>query len=53
MRLKGYPWTEFGLVAAQVTEVAAEDRDGHARVEFEVLPLAIFESKRNKGFAES
>ena len=38
LRLKGYPWTEFGVVEARVTGVAGEDRDGRARVELEVLP---------------
>ena len=38
LRLKGYPWTEFGVVEARVTNVAGEDRDGRARVELEVLP---------------
>jgi multidrug resistance efflux pump len=38
LRLKGYPWTEFGVVDARVTSVAGEDRDGRTRVELEVLP---------------
>jgi multidrug resistance efflux pump len=38
LRLKGYPWTEFGVVEARVSEVAGEDRDGRTRVELEVLP---------------
>jgi multidrug resistance efflux pump len=38
LRLKGYPWTEFGAVEARVTHVALESVDGRgARVELEVL----------------
>jgi multidrug resistance efflux pump len=37
LRLKGYPWTEFGVVEARVTEAGGEDRDGRTRVELEVL----------------
>jgi hypothetical protein len=33
MRLEGFPWTQFGSVAATVTTVASEVRDGHIRVE--------------------
>lgn len=38
LRLKGYPWTEFGVLEAQVAQVAGEDRDGRVRVELDVLP---------------
>ncbi len=33
LRLKGFPWTEFGVVQAVVSNVAAEDREGLTRVE--------------------
>lgn len=33
LRLKGFPWTEYGAVDASVSKVAAEDRDGQTRVE--------------------
>jgi membrane fusion protein (multidrug efflux system) len=38
MRLDAYPWTQFGMVAAQVGSVANEPRDGKFRVEFKVQP---------------
>jgi membrane fusion protein (multidrug efflux system) len=37
VRLEGFPWTEYGEVKARVTDVARELRDGHARVELEVV----------------
>jgi membrane fusion protein (multidrug efflux system) len=37
VRLEGFPWTEYGDVTAQVTEVASEVRDNHARVELVIL----------------
>ena len=33
LRLKGFPWTEFGAVEAVVSNVATEDREGLTRVE--------------------
>jgi membrane fusion protein (multidrug efflux system) len=36
VRLDGFPWTEYGEVVAQVSDVAREVRDGTARVELEV-----------------
>ena len=42
LRLKGYPWTEFGVVEAVVAEVAGDDREGHTRVELNVLPSPRF-----------
>lgn len=33
MRLSGYPWTEFGVVEAQVTAVGGEDSNSKVRVE--------------------
>jgi membrane fusion protein (multidrug efflux system) len=37
MRLRGYPWMEFGVVEAEVSKVAGEDRDDKARVEFRIV----------------
>lgn len=37
MRLRGFPWNEFGIVRAQVDRVADEVRDGTVRVELTVL----------------
>jgi membrane fusion protein (multidrug efflux system) len=37
MRLRGFPWAEFGTVRAQVERVADEVRDGTVRVELSVL----------------
>jgi membrane fusion protein, adhesin transport system len=34
MRLDGFPWAQFGSIAATVSEVATERRDGTIRVEF-------------------
>ena len=36
IRLKGFPWTEYGTITARVTSVASEIRDGTIRVEFAV-----------------
>ncbi len=38
MRLDAYPWTQFGILAAQVGNVASEPRDGKFRVECSVQP---------------
>jgi multidrug resistance efflux pump len=37
MRLRGFPWAEFGAVGARVARVADEVRDGSVRVELTVL----------------
>ena len=37
VRLDGFPWTEYGDVTAQVSDVASEVRDNHARVELVIL----------------
>jgi membrane fusion protein (multidrug efflux system) len=37
VRLEGFPWTEYGEITAQVTEVASEVRENHARVELVIL----------------
>ena len=34
LRLDGFPWTQYGSVAATVSRVAGEIRDKHIRVEF-------------------
>jgi membrane fusion protein (multidrug efflux system) len=36
IRLDGFPWVQYGTVAATVTQVANEVRDGHVRVELEI-----------------
>ena len=38
LRLDGFPWTEYGKVAGEVTGVASEPRSGKIRVELRVLP---------------
>ncbi len=38
LRVDGFPWTRYGVVAARVTGVAAEARDGGLRIE--LSPLA-------------
>jgi membrane fusion protein (multidrug efflux system) len=38
MRLDGFPWTQYGTIAATVTSVASEVRDGRVRVELTVHP---------------
>ncbi len=37
LRLDGYPWTQYGTLAAKVTGVGTEASDGSIRVELEVL----------------
>ncbi len=49
LRLKGYPWTEFGVVEAKVSEVAGEDHDGRTRVELEVLPSPTLKTTTRHG----
>jgi membrane fusion protein (multidrug efflux system) len=49
LRLKGYPWTEFGVVEARVTESGGEDRDGRTRVELEVLPSPTLKTTLRHG----
>jgi membrane fusion protein (multidrug efflux system) len=36
MRLQGFPWAQYGTVAANVAQVASEIRDGKVRVELAV-----------------
>ena len=38
LRLHGFPWTEYGKVAGEVTNVAREPRSGQVRVELRVRP---------------
>jgi membrane fusion protein (multidrug efflux system) len=38
LRLDGFPWTEYGKVAAEVTHVAGEPRSGKVRVELLARP---------------
>ncbi|MBV9082275.1 MAG: HlyD family efflux transporter periplasmic adaptor subunit, partial [Acidobacteriaceae bacterium] len=40
LRLEGFPWAEYGTIAARITRVADEIRDGKARVEFELTSVA-------------
>lgn len=37
LRLAGFPWSQYGSVAASVSRVGSELRNGHVQVEFEVL----------------
>lgn len=37
LRLTGFPWLEYGVVPARVTQVASEVRDGTVRVELALL----------------
>jgi membrane fusion protein (multidrug efflux system) len=41
MRLAGYPWAQYGSVAATVTSVANEPRDGQLRVELSIKPDSV------------
>jgi len=38
MRLASFPWTQYGSLAAVVTRIAGEARDGKIRVELSVQP---------------
>ena len=38
LRLDGFLWTQYGEVPARVVSAASEVRDGHVRVELELLP---------------
>lgn len=38
LRLSGFPWTQYGSIAATVATVASEIRDGHVRVELAIHP---------------
>ena len=43
LRLKGFPWAQYGSISARVTTVANEIRDGNVRVECE-LASKVFTS---------
>jgi hypothetical protein len=38
LRLEGFPWTQYGSLAATVSRVASEVRNGRVRVELSVGP---------------
>jgi membrane fusion protein (multidrug efflux system) len=38
IRLRSFPWTEYGSIQATVSNVASEIRDGVVRVEFSIYP---------------
>lgn len=40
VRLKGFPWTQYGSLAATVARVSSELRDGKVRVDLDVVPAA-------------
>ena len=40
LRLQGYPWAQYGSIAAKVASVASEIRNGTVRVELEVSSAA-------------
>jgi multidrug resistance efflux pump len=42
LRLEGFPWTQYGSIAATVTSVAHEVRDGQVRVELALAPDVAF-----------
>ena len=49
LRLDGFPWAEFGSVAAKVARVAGEVRDGTVRVELAIADSAGFHGKLEHG----
>jgi len=49
LRLEGFPWAEFGVVAAMVTGVAEEVRDGNVRVELAIDDHSSFRGKLEHG----
>ncbi len=38
IRVDSYPWTQFGILRAKVTQIGSEARDGQVRVELALLP---------------
>lgn len=40
LKMEGFPWTEYGKIAATVTSVGSEPRSGQIRVEFALQPEA-------------
>ncbi len=49
LRLAGFPWVEFGTVAATVTSVAQETRDGKVRVQLAVTGESSFRGNLEHG----
>jgi multidrug resistance efflux pump len=49
LRLDGFPWSEFGVVCADVSQVAQEIRDGNVRVEFQIRAGCAFHGKLEHG----
>jgi membrane fusion protein (multidrug efflux system) len=49
LRLDGFPWAEFGAVAAKVTRVAEEIRDGKVRVELALGNKSSFQGVLEHG----
>jgi membrane fusion protein (multidrug efflux system) len=41
LRLKGFPWTQYGAISATVANVGSEVRDGQVRVELVIRPDAV------------
>jgi membrane fusion protein (multidrug efflux system) len=53
LRLDAFPWAEFGVVGATVTQVAREIRDGRVRVELALDPVADFRGRLDHGMPGS
>jgi multidrug resistance efflux pump len=49
LRLEGFPWAEFGSVAATVARVAQEVREGKVRVELAIAGNSDFRGKLEHG----
>ena len=49
LRLDGFPWAEFGSVAATVARVAQEVREGKVRVELAIAASSDFRGKLEHG----
>jgi len=41
LRLRGFPWAQYGSIPARVTEVASEPRAGRIRAEFSIDTAAV------------
>lgn len=53
LRLDAFPWAEFGVVGATVTQVAREIRDGRVRVELSIDPDPGFRGRLDHGMPGS
>jgi len=53
LRLDAFPWAEFGVVDATVTQVAREVRDGKVRVELSLDPSPGFRGRLDHGMPGS